>query len=137
MTGELRCPPGSVPRSALSGIVYRPSVLVAAAGLWLTAAGFVLDGGVASSWSKIISGVVMTTFAAVRTARPATTTPLSLINVGIGAWLITSPFVLGYHTAAGPAWHDVTLGTVVMMLAGVSWLSTGKPPPADVAGRRG
>jgi hypothetical protein len=95
---------------------------------------FVLGGDAASDWSKILSGAVMTTLAAIRITRPATTTTLSLINVLIGAWLITSPFVLGYHTAVGPAWHDVVLGTVVMMIAGVSWLSTGKPPPAGDSG---
>lgn len=136
MTSEPRCPPGSTPGSAMAGIVYRPSVFVAAAGLWLMVAPFVLGGDAASDWSKILSGAVMTTLAAIRLARPATTTTLSLINVLIGAWLITSPFVLGYHTAVGPAWHDVVVGAIVMMLAGVSWLSTGKSPPADDVGRR-
>ena len=69
----------------------------------------------------------MTLIAAIRVVRPATTASLSLINVLLGAWMIASPFLLGYSTAVGPAWNDIIVGALVVLLAGVSWLAVGRP----------
>lgn len=44
------------------------------------------------------------------------------VNIGLGAWLITSPMTLGYETA-GMMWSDLLCGALVMMLAflSLSW----------------
>ena len=112
-------------------IAYVPSVFVVGAGLWLIVAGLMprgdFAGASASAWSKLTVGVVVTLFAAIRVVRPARTAPLSLVNVLLGAWMVASPFVLGYSAAAGPAWNDVVVGAIVVLLAGVSWLAAGVP----------
>lgn len=142
MAEELRPTPTN-PRQGegfrASKIMYFPSIFVVAAGLWLMIAPLLLSGEhtveVVSTANKTVVGGVLTAIAGIRVAWPATTRPLSLINVLLGGWMIVSPFALGYQTAVELAWNDVIVGMVVMMIAGVSWFAMGRLPPADSAGR--
>jgi hypothetical protein len=44
------------------------------------------------------------------------TTPVSILNVIAGIWLIISPFVLGY-TGADATWNPIVFGAAVIVLA--------------------
>ena len=107
-----------------------PSVVVAIAGVWLASAPFVLDysgtgRGYSGRWNDLVVGVVMIAVATIRVVAPRGTGPLSLINVGLGVWLIASPFVLG-HSESGATqatWNDIIVGLIVVMVAGVSWFT--------------
>jgi hypothetical protein len=84
-------------------------------------------------------GVVMIAVASVRVVAPMGTGPVSLINVGLGLWLVVAPFVLG-HSATGATqatWNDIIVGLIVVMVAGVScFTAESRGAPADTA-RRG
>ena len=121
-----------------------PSVVVAIAGVWLASAPFVLDysgtgRGYSGRWNDLVVGVVMIAVAMVRVVTPRGTGPLSMINVGLGVWLIASPFVLG-HSEAGATlatWNDIVVGLIVVMVAGVScFTAESKRTHADVVRRR-
>ena len=66
--------------------------------------------------NNVIVGILVAIFAAVRFAGP-TRAGWSWCNVVLGAWLIISPFVLGFSNAPVPAWHNIILGIVIGLLA--------------------
>lgn len=35
------------------------------------------------------------------------------VNLALGAWLIVSPFVLGYSNMAGPTWNHIIVGLLI------------------------
>lgn len=106
-----------------------PSAFVVLAGLWITVAPLVLDDNQArSTWNKLIAGLLLTTSATARVLRPVGTATLSMVNVCLGGWLIAAPAILGYQGAVALAWTDITVGGIVTMLAGVSWLTGGHSP---------
>ncbi len=79
----------------------------------------------------------MATVGVVRIVAPARTASLSLINVALGGWLIAAPFILGYSAIPAPTWNDVLVGTIVILLAGVSWLTMRENENAVLADRTG
>ncbi len=43
----------------------------------------------------------------------------SVLNVIAGIWLIISPFILAFATAATPLWNTLIVGVIVLILAGI------------------
>jgi hypothetical protein len=112
--------PGMVRR-----LVDTPSFLVAVTGAWLVAAPLLLDHHLAAtafaSWNDVLVGTTLAVLAAIRVIRPAGTAALSLLNSGLGVWLIAAPFVGNYTTALYATLNDMIVGLLVIMFAGVSW----------------
>ena len=52
----------------------------------------------------------------------ATSQSLSILNILFGAWLIVSPYILGY-TATQAKWQQTIAGIVVLILAGVRYFA--------------
>lgn len=55
---------------------------------------------------------------------PPRRTWLGWVNVAAGAWLILSPFVLGYADAGAALANDVVVGALIVVLAGVALVGT-------------
>jgi len=96
--------------------------IVVVIGIWEGLAPFILgySGYVPALWNAIIVGVLLIILAAwsALTNDLGTKRALDWINVVIGAWLVISPFVLGY-TAAGivaGVWNAIIVGIVVIIL---------------------
>jgi hypothetical protein len=66
--------------------------------------------------NNVIVGILVAIVAAIRFAGP-TKGGWSWCNVILGAWLIISPFVLGFSNAPLPTWHNIIVGIVVGLLA--------------------
>jgi SPW repeat-containing protein len=97
------------------------SWLVALAGLWEVLAPFILgySAPMVAMWNAIITGVVLIVLG-VWTALNEELGPdkiLDRVNVGVGVWLVVSPFVLGYAAVAAALWNDLIIGAVVIVLA--------------------
>lgn len=48
------------------------------------------------------------------------------INLVLGAWLVISPFVLGYSTFEGPTWNHIIVG---LLIAGDAVWAIARPVP--------
>ena len=101
------------------------------AGLWMVVAPFLLNYSfqTAALWNSVISGLAVAILAGrrewgegYRYAAP------SWINAGIGAWLVVSPFILGFETGGVAWWNHIVVGIGVVVFALWSALST----PRDV-----
>ena len=110
------------PSSGYSVIAAAPSALVFLAGVWLATSPFVLGyrGTDDAYWNDVIVGAAIAAVALVRIAAPVATVPLSLINMGLGVWLIAAPLALKYHVgvdATVATWNSLIVGLSVMLLA--------------------
>jgi hypothetical protein len=97
------------------------SGLVALAGLWEVLSPFILgySATMVAMWNAIIAGVVLIILG-VWTAlneEPGIDKTLDRVNLGVGVWLVVSPFVLGYAAVAAALWNDLIIGAVVIVLA--------------------
>jgi hypothetical protein len=90
------------------------------AGLWLIVAPFALAyaGTSEAFWNSVLAGIAVVALASTvevgegyRFATP------NWINVAIGAWLIISPFVLGFSTLEAATWNHIITGIVIAALA--------------------
>lgn len=52
-----------------------------------------------------------------------TSQSLSILNIIFGAWLVVSPYMLGY-TSSQAKWQQTAAGIVVLVFAGVRFLAT-------------
>src|SRR5215471_1160937 len=83
-------------------------------GLWLFFAPVLLNyQQLATRWNDTIAGVVLCVLATVRCLRPLGRFWLSLINAGIGLWLIAAPFVLHCDDVTERL-NDMTVGVLVV-----------------------
>lgn len=82
-------------------------------GLWLLASPWLLGYSAlqAASWNAVILGVGIAVFAAAALAKPAAWE--EWINLAMGAWLVISPWVLGFSDAAVATWNQVIVGLLV------------------------
>ena len=135
-------PPGNR-RIPWRDLAYRPSVFIVLAGVWLMIGPLMVGTTGWPAVNDVATGAVIAALATVRMVSSSRTAYVSLVNVGAGCWLVGAPFILGYAEAIGPSWNDIVVGFVVIMLAGVSWLSTRTPrglsmspevPPPDTGG---
>jgi hypothetical protein len=103
------------------------STVTLLAGVWLilspSALGYGepdrLFGGV---WNETVVGIAIAVVALVRILSPASSAPLSAVNVALGGWLIIAPFILDYGPAMSDArWNDIIVGAVTVVFAGASW----------------
>lgn len=84
-------------------------------GVWMIISPFILGYSTNGAyWSQIITGVIVALASLARMAMPRMAWP-SWINGIAGIWLIISPFVIGYNTAAG-YWNSVIFGIILAVL---------------------
>lgn len=86
-----------------------------ALGIWLFFSPFILlyaggVGGVAA-WNSYFLGIGIVIFAAGALARPAQWE--EWISLALGAWLVVSPWVLGFAGDAAATWNSVIVGLIV------------------------
>jgi hypothetical protein len=121
-----------------SGQVQLASGFDVLAGFWLAFSPWVL--GFASTeptgrWNDLILGIVIALFAFVRGMIAYRAAWLSWLNALLGAWVMASPWVLGFHVSYAARWNNILLGLAVIVLACWSALSTdrdlGYEPPTD------
>ena len=99
------------------------------AGVWLVLAPFALDygdmgAGFDGFWNDVVIGIAIAVFALVRMLAPYRSAALGAVNVVLGGWLISAPFVLAYHVwpdSTAAVWNDVVVGTIVVVLAMISF----------------
>ncbi len=98
------------------------------AGVWLVIAPFALDytatgGGFDGYWNDVAIGIVIAVLALVRAVAPREVPWFSLVNVGLGAWLLVAPWVLAYNElidATGATINDMVVGAIVLVAAACS-----------------
>lgn len=98
--------------------------------MWLAAAPFALNyrntgGGFNGYWNDVILGSAIGVVALIRIAEPTAITPLGLVTVVLGAWLVVAPFVLGYNDGADAVqavWNDIVAGVLVIGLTALEWV---------------
>jgi hypothetical protein len=95
------------------------SILNILAGIWLIIAPFIVGFGglTAPMVNSVVLGAVVLILAAIRTANPLRGQGLSWINLLLGIWLIISPWVVGFASAAAATRNTVIFGIVVGILA--------------------
>ena len=82
-------------------------------GAWLLISPFLGVGATneAAIWNAYIAGVLIMVFAWAALARPQRWE--EWLNLAVGAWLIVSPFVLGYAYLGGATWNHIIVGLLV------------------------
>jgi len=95
------------------------SGLVALAGLWLLASPFVIPPPATSAalQSNVISGVIVTVFAAIHAWRSPSKSWLAWVSGLIGLWALASPWLLGFAHSGAFMWSNVIAGLVIVVLA--------------------
>ena len=125
-----------------SGQVQLASGFDVLAGFWLAFSPWVLGFSAShptGRWNDLILGIAIGVFALFSGAVALRVAWLSWLNALLGAWVMVSPWVLGFHTSEAAVWNNILLGLAVIVLACWGALSTeadvGYQPPVD-AGRR-
>ena len=88
-------------------------------GLWILISPWVLQGGAASGaamWSLVVVGRAIAALAVA--ALISFRVWEEWTNLAFGAWLLVSPWVLGFAKAGLLTWSTVIAGTLVVILAG-------------------
>ena len=85
-------------------------------------------GSTAITWNAVILGAAIAIAAIVAIAKPAVAPEWT--NVGLGAWLLIAPWVLGFSDNAGAGWMSVLVGILVAYFAGMQ-LTLMKRPAAS------
>ena len=75
------------------------------------------DGSTAITWNAVIFGAAIAIAAIAAIARPAVGPEWT--NVGLGAWLLIAPWVLGFSDHAVAAWTSLLVGILVAYFAGM------------------
>ncbi|HLC70009.1 MAG TPA: SPW repeat protein [Patescibacteria group bacterium] len=89
-------------------------------GLWLIISPFILGYGNAATpmWNSVIVGVGVAILSGVRTTNDGVRQSwLSWVNVILGAWLLFSPFILGFADNVAALWNNIILGATIAVLA--------------------
>jgi SPW repeat-containing protein len=87
-------------------------------GVYLFAVPFLFGttGEAASSWNAYVVGAVVAVVAVWTLAAP-TSKAAEWINVVAGAWLLVSPFALGFTDTAAALWNALIVGVLVISFA--------------------
>ena len=87
-------------------------------GAWLIIAPFILGTSPDrnSTWNAVAVGVLVAVIALWALAMPAVRMA-EYLNALLGAWLIVSPFALGFAGLTTPAWNAWIIGICVLGLA--------------------
>lgn len=97
------------------------------AGLWMIAAPFLLGyAGVATAmWNSVLIGAAIALLAGSREVGEGYRYAMpSWINLLLGAWLVISPFALGFGAVPVAFWNHVIVGLAVVAFAMWGALST-------------
>lgn len=88
-------------------------------GGWLLMAWFVLPYTEAERalWTELVVGTVVAGIAIYRSATPRDAPWLGWVNVAAGAWLVASPFALGYADVAAALLNELVVGTSIAVMA--------------------
>lgn len=112
--------------------------VVALLGVWAIIAPFVLGFSTLTIplWNTIVVGIALVILGiwSALSNNPAMVKTLDWINAIIGAWLIISPFVLGFSvTTVSGMWNAIIVGAIVLVLEVWAALSvrTGTPVSGD------
>lgn len=87
-------------------------------GFWLVIAAFTLQSQTLSGvrmFNELIVGVLLLGSALWSLGAPRSPAAAATAGIMIGAWLVVSPFVLGYGS-----WNDVVCGAIAIVVALVS-----------------
>ncbi len=116
---NFEAPAGVLLREMLSSGVSVPWTLAAstAIGVALMCSRLLFDASGAAADSDHIAGALVVTFSIMAWGEVAR--PLRLANIGLGAWLVVAPWVLGGYTA-GAAAASVLFGVALAWLASPS-----------------
>ena len=72
-------------------------------------------GGWAAAWNAWIVGVIVAALAIAAAVKFAASE--DWVNLVLGAWLVVSPWVLGFGALAAAAWNAVIVGALIAALA--------------------
>jgi hypothetical protein len=102
-------------------------------GIWLIASPWIFGyGGRPAVLSSVLAGALIATIAAGRLASLRSTAGLSGVNLLLGVWTITSPWLCEYTADVAAVLNNVLLGVVVAALAifsGSATVAAEKHPP--------
>lgn len=86
-------------------------------GLWMVASPWVLayQAEANAMWNAVILGVLIALVALVALVRVMAWQEWA--NVALGAWLVISPWVIGFTGIAAALWNAVIVGAIVVVLA--------------------
>jgi hypothetical protein len=85
-------------------------------GLWLFTSPWTLDySGTTAAWNAYVVGAGIVVFAALATYMPKAWE--EVLNTLFGVWLVLAPFMLGFATMTGVAFHTVVIGVLVTAFA--------------------
>ncbi len=106
-------------------------------GIWLIVSPWVFDySGRAAVVNSVNVGALVALLAAFRLATLRRSASLSVINIILGVWTISSPWGCGYSANVGAVIDNVLLGIAIVTLASWSASATlfgGKHPPGTPA----
>jgi SPW repeat len=86
-------------------------------GLWLAISPWILSYAHESTpaWNAHVVGVIIAV--AALAALAAFQKWEEWVNVALGAWLIASPFILGFSAISAALWNQLVVGLLVLVLA--------------------
>jgi SPW repeat len=86
-------------------------------GLWLAVSPWALSyaGTATPAWNAHIVGLIVAVAAIAALA--AFQKWEEWVNAALGAWLIVSPFILGFGSLTAALWNQLIVGVVVLVLA--------------------
>jgi hypothetical protein len=98
-------------------------------GLWVLISSFVLAFAqyAVPMWNNIAVGGAIALCAVCRLSG-RNTMGWSWLNVLLGAWLIISPFVLGFANLVTPLWNNIICGVITLIIAGSSMAAVRATP---------
>ena len=113
------------------------------AGVWLLCSAFFIPPGGGPEaggvfWNFLIVGALVSLMALVRAGGAYRQAWLSWGNLLLGAWVVISPWALGYAMHEASVWNAILTGGVIVVLAGWSAMvpSGARTPREAQTGRR-
>ncbi len=102
------------------------SGLDAFAGLWLLVSPFVIayPAGTLATYRNVVLGALVMALAAVRATNPVPQAWIGWLASLIGLFIMASPWMFGFATAARPMWNDLITGGAIVA---ISWWSATTP----------
>lgn len=106
-------------------------------GIWLLISPWVLGFTAtnAALWDDVVLGIAIAVIAAIRLLWLEDQRWLSWLNLILGAWVVISPWVLGFSGSSTPMWDNVITGIVAFIVAGWAAMATAERVGANL--RRG
>jgi hypothetical protein len=106
-------------------------------GIWLLISPWVLGFTAtnAALWDDVVLGIAIIVVAAIRLGWAQDQTWLSWLNLILGAWVVISPWVLGFSSDTTAMWDNVITGIVAFIVAG--WAALAVPGGVSRNLRRG